>query len=66
MVKRFLFDGVDGQRAGFAIDYASEYTIFVAPASTDACLAVRNMAVMRTERALHLSIFQRPIVSAFH
>ena len=66
VVKRFLFDGVDGQRTRLAIDYASEYTIFVAPASTDARLAVRNMAMMRTKHALHLSIFQRPIVSAFH
>jgi hypothetical protein len=66
VVKRFLLDGVDGQRTRLAIDYASEHTIFVAPTSTDACLAVCNMAMMRTEYALHLSIFQGPIVSAFH
>ena len=66
MVKRLLLDGIDGQRTGFAIDFAPEDTILVAPTPTDACLAVCNMTAVRTEQALYLSIFQCPIVSALH
>ena len=56
VIERFLFDGVDGQRTGFAIYLTDKHTVFVASASADACFAVRNLAMMWAELALYTSI----------
>ena len=49
MVQRLLFDRVDGQRTGLAVTLAHEHAVHIASASADACLPVRNLAVVRAE-----------------
>ena len=56
VVQRFLFDGVDGQRTGFAVDLAHEHTVLITTAPADAHFTIRHLAVMRTELTLHPSI----------
>jgi hypothetical protein len=56
VVQRFFLNGVDGQRTGLAIDFADEHTIHIPATPTDACLAIRNLAMMRTEQTLHTLI----------
>ena len=66
VVQRLLLNGVNGQRTGLAIDFADEHTVLITTTSTDTCLAVCNIAMMRTEQTLHPSIIQLPIVFALH
>ena len=66
VVQRLLLDGVNGQRTGFAIDFAHEHTVLITTAPADSRLAVRNLTMMRTEQTLHPSIIQPLIVFALH
>jgi hypothetical protein len=62
MIERLLLDGVDGQRTGLSIDLAKENTTIIATTATASCLTISNMAVMRTERALHGPTLQLLII----
>ena len=62
VVQRLLLNGVDGQRAGLAIHLADKHAVQITTAPTDTCLAVGNLAMMRTELTLYPSIIQPPIV----
>jgi hypothetical protein len=53
VVQRFLLNGVYGQRTRFAVHLADEHTVLIATTPTDSRLAVSNLAMMRTELALH-------------
>ena len=53
MIEWFLFDGVDGQRTGFAIDLADEHAIVITTTATAACPTVSDTTMMRTEQALY-------------
>ena len=53
VVQRLLLNGVNGQRTGLAIDFAYTHAILIATTPTDARLAIRNLAMMRTEQTLH-------------
>ena len=66
VVEWLLLNGVNGQRTGLAIYFAHEHTILITTTPTDTRLAVRNLAMMRTELTLHPSIIQPPIIFAFH
>ena len=66
VIQRFLLDGVDGQRTGLTIYLAHEHTILIATAPADTRLAVRYLAMMRTEQTLHPSIIQPLIIPALH
>ena len=56
VVEWFLFDGVDGQRAGLPIDFTDQYTVVIAATATDTCLAVGNTTMMRTEITLNHTV----------
>ena len=56
MIERFLLDGVDGQRTGFAINLADEHAIVISTTTTAASLAVGDTTMMRTEQALYHAI----------
>ena len=66
MVKRFLFDGVNRQGTGLAIDLAEQQSTVIATASADACLALGDVAVMCAELALNPLIFQCLIIPTLH
>ena len=66
MVERFLFDGVDGQRARLSIHLADEHAILIASVSADARLTIHYLAMMWTELTLYPPIVQLLIVSALH
>ena len=66
VVQRFLLNGVDGQRAGLAINFAHKYAALVATAPADTRFAIGNLAMMRTELTLHPSIVQSLIIPALH
>jgi hypothetical protein len=57
MVKRFLLDGVDSEGARFPIHLADQLALMVTPITTDACLALCNLAVVGTELTLDPAIF---------
>ena len=56
VVQRLFLDGVDGQRTGFAIDFAHKYTLHIATAAADTRFAIGNLAMMRTELTLYPSV----------
>ena len=56
MIEWFLFDGVDGQRTGFAINLADEHTFVITTTATAPRFAVGDTTMMRTEQALHHTI----------
>lgn len=66
VIQRLLLNGVNDQRTGFAIDFAHEYTFLIATTPADARLAVRYLAMMRTEQTLHPSIIQPLIIPTPH
>jgi hypothetical protein len=66
MIERFLLDGVDGQRTGFAINLADEHAIVITTTATAARFAVGDTAVMRTEQALYHTIVQPLIIPTLH
>ena len=49
MVQGFLLDGVDGQRAGFAVHLAKKPAIVIPAATTKARLTIGNLAMVWTE-----------------
>ena len=53
VVERFLLNGVNGQRTGLAVHLADKHTIHIPAASADTCLAIGNLAMMRTELTLY-------------
>ena len=66
VVERFLLNGVDGQRTGFGIDLTDEHTVMVTTTATTARLAIRNMAMVRTELALYSVVVQSLIIFTLH
>ena len=66
MIERFLLNRIDGQRTGFAIDLADEYTIMIPATATDTRLAIGNLTMMRTEQALHPIPIRHLIISTRH
>ena len=66
VVQRLLLDGINGQRARFAIDFAHKHTVLITTTPADTRLAIRNLTMMQTEQTLHPSIIQLPIVFALH
>ena len=66
MIKWFLLNRIDGQRAWLGIHLADEHTILITSTATDARLAITYLAVMRTKIAFHSSILQSMIISALH
>ena len=66
MVERFLFDGVNGQRAGSPIDFADEHAVVIAATATETRPAVGNMAMVRTEIALNYTVVQLLIIPTLH
>ena len=66
VVERLLLNRVDGQRTRFAVDLTDEHSILIASAAANARLAICNLAMVRTELTLYLSIFQPLIIPALH
>ena len=66
MIERFLFYRIDGERTGQALHIAIEHTIAIAPAATNAPLAISNMAMVGTKLALNCPTLQLTIIPAFH
>lgn len=56
MVQGLFLNGVDGQRTGLAIHFTDEHTILIPTTTTDARLAIQDLAMVRTEQTLHLAI----------
>jgi hypothetical protein len=67
MVERFFLDGVDGQRTRLGIYLAKEYATSITTTATTTCLAIGNMAVVRTELALYYPTLKPLIIpTLFH
>ena len=66
MVKRFLFNGVNRQGTGLAIDLTDQHATIIATASADACLALGHVTMMWTEEALNPIVFQLFIILTLH
>ena len=66
MIKWFFLHRVDGQGTRLAINLAYKHAIMVPPTATDTRLALSDMAVMRTEQALHSPILQMFIIPTFY
>jgi hypothetical protein len=66
MIEWLLLNGVDGQRTRFAIHLTKEYAAIIAPTATATCLAIGDMAVMRTELTLHCIPLQSHIIPALN
>ena len=66
MIERFLLDGVDGQRTGFAIDLADEHAFVITTTATAPSLSFGDATMMRTEQALYHAIVQLLIISTLH
>jgi hypothetical protein len=49
MVQGLFLNGVDGQRTGLAIHLTNEHTILIPTTTTDARLAIQDLAMVRTE-----------------
>ena len=62
MVERLLLYRVDGQGTRLTIDLAHKHAIMIPPTATDTCLAISDMAVMRTKQTLHSITLQLPII----
>ena len=62
MVQRLLLYRVDGQRTRLAIDLAHEHAALIPSATANTRLVLSNPAMVRTERTLHPSILQPPII----
>ena len=65
MIERLLLDGVDGQGTGQGVYLAKENTTIIATTTTTTCLAVGDMAVVRTKQALYLPVIQPFIIPTF-
>ena len=57
MIQRLFLDGIDCQRTGFAINLADQHAVPVSATATKACLAIGDMAMVRTDQT-----FQSPVV----
>jgi hypothetical protein len=66
MVERFLLNRINSQGTRFAIDLAHKHATMIPPTATDTRLTLSDMAVMRTEQALHSPTLQTFIIPTFY
>ena len=64
MVERCFLDRINGQRTRLSVDFAGQYAMMVASATTTARLAVGDAAAMWTKLALYGSIIQSLVIPA--
>jgi hypothetical protein len=67
MIEWLFLDGVYSQRTGTSIYLAKEYAAVITTTATASCLAIGNMAVVRTELALYYPTLKLLIIpTLFH